>query len=138
MATFPEASMANWPMNLQHLLGRVDLLSQSHQYSHHHGPMDHIKHKMMDSWDQAPAPETAFLGPQLWDKKISMKMFNNDSMCSPHAYNQRGYDSSPSPPRFQQVVEFKIKLQKMILLLFSKLTTLMYLKANLSIFLRTS
>ena len=104
MATFPESSMANWPMNLQHLLGRVDLL-QSQQY-HQGGPMDHLKHKMMDSWDQVPAPEAAFLGPQLWDKKISMKMFNNDSMaCSPHAYNQRGYDSSPSPPRFQQVAE---------------------------------
>ena len=66
---------------------------------------------MIDHWDHAPSAEAAFLGPQFWDKKISMKMFNNEfgwSQSQQGRYSQ-GFDSdhsSPSPPhfeRFQQV-----------------------------------
>jgi len=104
-----------WPVNLQHLLGRVDLWSGAGAQYHHGGGagggVHHHKEKMIDHWEQAPSAEAAFLGPQFWDKKISMKMFNNEfgwSQSQQNRYSQGGFDSdhsSPSPPhieRFQQ------------------------------------
>ena len=62
-----------------------------------------------------PAPESAFLGPQLWDRKICMKMNeigwavgNSSGGGGGGGYQQRGYSdsghSTPSPTHFQQVI----------------------------------
>ena len=56
-------------LNLQYLIGKVDWLA---------GQEEEAKMRNMQTWDQDPFPETAFLGPHFWDKKLSMKMFNNE------------------------------------------------------------
>ena len=96
--------LAGWSgLNLQYLIGKADwLVAQAEE----------DKMRNMQSWDQAPGPETAFLGPQFWDKKLSMKVFNNEVGGSNvpaggggGEYNNKTFSTdSPSPPHFQQQV----------------------------------
>ena len=97
--------LAGWSgLNLQYLIGKVDWLA---------GQEEEAKMRNMQTWDQAPVPETAFLGPHFWDKKLSMKMFNNDMGSSDvrggggGGYINKAFSSvseSPSPPHFQSQV----------------------------------
>ena len=95
-------------LNLQYLIGKVDWLT---------GHTEEDKMRNMQTWDQAPGSETAFLGPHFWDKKLSMKMFNYDMGCTDIHVGGGGYHNnhnnsktfhtdseSPSPPHFQQHV----------------------------------
>ena len=108
-------------LNLQYLIGKVDWLA---------GQGEEDKMRNIQTWDQAPVAETAFLGPHFWDKKLSMKMFNNDMESSDvhggveggpgggrgdgglvgvggGGYNSKAFSSeseSPSPPHFQAQV----------------------------------
>ena len=106
----PPDPLAGWSgLNLQYLMGKVDWLP---------GQMEEDKMRNMQTWDQAPGLETAFLGPHFWDKKLSMKMFNNDMGCTDvhggggdyHNNNNNNNKTfhtdseSPSPPHFQQQV----------------------------------
>ena len=70
------------------------------------------KMKQVEAWDQMPTPESAFLGPQLWDRKICMKMNEMGWSVGHSGYQQRGYSdaahsdsghSTPSPTNFHQV-----------------------------------
>ena len=78
-------------LNLQYLLGKVDWLSSQQEETE-----DKMRH--LHNWDQAPALETAFLGPQLWDKKVNMKIFGHETGSS------SAQSESPSPPHFQPQV----------------------------------
>ena len=96
-------------LNLQYLIGKVDWLA---------GQEEEAKMRNMQTWDQDPFPETAFLGPHFWDKKLSMKMFNNEMGSSDvrgvggaggagGGYINKALSSeseSPSPPHFQSQV----------------------------------
>ena len=71
------------------------------------------KMKQVEAWDQMPTPESAFLGPQLWDRKICMKMNEMGWSVRHSGYQQRGYSdaahsdsghSTPSPTNFHQVM----------------------------------
>ena len=97
-------------LNLQYLIGKVDWLA---------GQGEEDKMRNIQTWDQAPVAETAFLGPHFWDKKLSMKTFNNDMGCHdvpggggggvggrPYNNNKTfcSESESPSPPHFQPQV----------------------------------
>ena len=88
--------LAGWPgLNLGYFLGKVDLLS--------HQEESHSKARHLQTWDQAPDLETAFLGPQFWDKKVSMKCGSEESGSSGYRTGETESES-PSPPHFQQQV----------------------------------
>ena len=67
-----------------------------------------------------PAPETAFLGPQIWDKKLPMKVFNHEPGWPQQQHQHHGVgggyhsagrdsnDSTPSPPRYIEVSEIQV------------------------------
>ena len=108
---FVDHGMAsNWPVNIHHLLGRV-AAGGDFGYGGAGAMMAGAKQKQAEAWNQMPAPESAFLGPQFWDRKICMKM-NEIGWSVGHGgggggYQQRGYSdsghSTPSPTNFQQV-----------------------------------
>ena len=103
---FVDHGMAsNWPVNIHHLLGRV-AASGDFGYGGAGGMMGGGKMKQVEAWDQMPTPESAFLGPQLWDRKICMKMEEMGWSVGQSGYQQRGYsdsgDSTPSPTNFHQ------------------------------------
>ena len=98
-------------------LDRFELCLKSEKYIiiQFQPPM-HDKEKV---WG-GPAPETAFLGPQIWDKKLPMKVFNQEpgwpQQQHPHHGVGGGYhsagrdsnDSTPSPPRYIEVSEIQV------------------------------
>ena len=108
-ATNPDP-LSGWSgLNLQYLIGKVDWLAAQEAQED--------KMRSMQTWDQAPVPETAFLGPHFWDKKLSMKMFNESGCSDGHGggggggggggYSNKAFSTdseSPSPPHFQQQV----------------------------------
>ena len=91
--------MAGWPgINLQYLLGKVDLLSN-------HQEEGQCKVRNLQNWDQDHHLESAFLGPEFWDKKVSIKMCESEMSGSSSGYRMGETSSeSPSPPHFQQQV----------------------------------
>ena len=93
---------SHWPVNIHHLLGRV---AAGGDFSYGGPTMGGgaQKHKQVESWDQGPAPESAFLGPQLWDRKICMKMNEIGWSVGHGGYPQYADSNTPSPPQFQQV-----------------------------------
>ena len=110
MTATPAASsdcLTGWSgLNLQYLIGKVDWLA---------GQGEEDKMRNIQTWDQAPVAENAFLGPHFWDKKLSMKTFNNDMVGGGgggggdggRPYNNKTFCSdseSPSPPHFQPQV----------------------------------
>ena len=100
---FVEPGMgSHWPVNIHHLLGRV---AAGGDFSYGGPSMGGgaQKHKQVESWDQGPAPESAFLGPQLWDRKICMKMNEIGWSVGHGGYPQYADSNTPSPPQFQQV-----------------------------------
>ena len=109
---FVDHGMAsNWPVNIHHLLGRV-AASGDFGYGGAGAMMGGGKMKQVEAWDQMPTPESAFLGPQLWDRKICMKMNEMGWSVGHSGYQQRGYSdaahsdsghSTPSPTNFHQV-----------------------------------
>ena len=94
-----------WPgITLRQLLGKVDLFNGNRW-----GQGETVgKQKAIDDWGNAPTPQAAFLGPQIWDKKISMSAIDNE-MGWNQGYNpQARFNTmetetpSPSPPQVQQ------------------------------------
>jgi|ERR1712012_755762 len=78
-------------------------------------PPMHDKEKV---WG-GPAPETAFLGPQIWEKKLPMKVFNQEPGWPQqhqhhgvgggyHSAGRDSNDSTPSPPRYIEVSKIQV------------------------------
>jgi len=90
-----------WPgLTLRQLLGKVDLFAGNRWGHGEPGG----KAKELEDWGTSPTPQSAFLGPQIWDKKISMSAIENE-MGWNQGYNQQqrfnieNETPSPSPPQ---------------------------------------
>ena len=94
--TYERSGLAGpgWPgLALHQLLGRVDLRLPDEQE-------EMGKQKTVESWGAAPPPESAWLGPQIWDRRLTMKTLELEAEWV--AGGAGGFTVESSPPGPQQ------------------------------------
>ena len=90
--TYESSGLAGpgWPgLALHQLLGRVDLRLPDEQEGVG-------KQKAVEGWGAAPPPESAWLGPQIWDRRITMKTLELEAEWV--AGGPAGFTVESSPP----------------------------------------